>query len=268
MDKETILFIVEGEKTERLILDNLHNNFFKDVRTNSNYVFLPFKADIYQLYQKIEKDEFETEIVDLLMERDAEAKIKIEEVGKNTISQIFLFFDYDGHANNAEDEKIKTLIEIFDNETNLGKIYISYPMVESLIDLKKNDDCNRRCKVPAKKNIHYKRLVKEDTEFANLSTLDVSDWNIIAGHNLKKSNCIVSSEYKLPIYDDYKDNITQAKIFEKQLEKHILMDSHVAVLASFPFFLIDFFGQDYLEELCASKNNSNSNPMICEKPQL
>lgn len=43
-------------------------------------------------------------------------------------------------------------------ETENGKIYVSYPMVEAIKDLKKQDICSRRCSVIAKENIGYKKI--------------------------------------------------------------------------------------------------------------
>lgn len=102
--------------------------------------------------------------------------IKIEQ-----ISQIFLFFDYDGHAckHKFGDDQIEKLIQTFDNETLFGKIYISYPMVEAIKDLKKTDVCSRRCIVKGKENINYKKLVADETDFQDLRRLTLEDWHYI-----------------------------------------------------------------------------------------
>ncbi len=110
------------------------------------------------------------------------------------------------------------MIEVFDNETENGKIYISYPMVEALKDIKRIDHCSRRCFVPAKKNIRYKRLVSKDTDFCHYKKFVLDDWNFILGHNIKKANCIITSSYTIPQYKDYRSKITQLTIFKYQNE--------------------------------------------------
>ncbi|ROW57287.1 hypothetical protein C3E80_21145, partial [Cronobacter malonaticus] len=68
------------------------------------------------------------DIFSLIKERNPE----LESFTRDMFSQVFLFFDYDGHSNNASDEKIRKLLDFFDEETEKGRLYISYPMIESL----------------------------------------------------------------------------------------------------------------------------------------
>lgn len=255
MSKDTIVFIYEGEDTEKKILDNLHSNFF-EFPIQHKYIFLPFKTDIYELWKKLQKDNYETDIIDLLMEKDNTIKTEVELVGKKSISEIYLFFDYDGHATCADDEIIREMLETFNNETDYGKLYISYPMVESVKDLKKNDKCNRRCSVLAKSNIGYKELVGDDTDFQNLKRLCVSDWHLIIKHYISKSNCIIKStvdcdveSFKLPKYCDFIEKTNQSAIFENQFIKFIQPRNEVAVLSCFPFFLIDYLGENLYNDL-------------------
>ena len=51
-----------------------------------------------------------------------------------------MFFDYDGHAPLADDEKIKELLILFNEETSFGKLYISYPMIEALKHINESKD--------------------------------------------------------------------------------------------------------------------------------
>lgn len=262
MSKEVIVFITEGEKTEPQILDNIKKNFFNnDPSMNKEYIFLSFRADIYQLYRKITEDELETEIIELLIERNPQIENQIEKLdkGKRSISQVFLFFDYDGQAYSKPggDEIIKKMIDMFDNETELGKIYVSYPMTEAIKDLKKQETCSRRCKVEAKVNIKYKNKVSNDTEFKNLTQLDKAAWDLILEKNIKKSNCIVESTFSIPKYSEYIEKITQDKIFENQLNKYINIDNTIAVLSGFPLFLVDFYGEPLYETI-------NQNKITCD----
>ncbi|TOP22640.1 hypothetical protein CGH19_24830, partial [Vibrio parahaemolyticus] len=52
------------------------------------------------------------------------------------------FFDYDAHVPNSSNEKIKELLNFFSEETDKGKLFISYPMIESMkcISDLSNDD--------------------------------------------------------------------------------------------------------------------------------
>lgn len=54
------------------------------------------------------------------------------DISRDEISEIYLFFDHDGHSHLANREKLENMLQYFNNETENGKLYVSYPMVESL----------------------------------------------------------------------------------------------------------------------------------------
>lgn len=251
MHKEYIVIISEGARTEKQIIGNIQANFFPLAGHSKEIVFLPFRTDIYALWKVMKEDDFETNIIDVLIERDDEIARLLEGIDKRSISEVYLFFDYDGSSYKRAmvDGIIEEMIVTFDNETGNGKLYISYPMVEALKDLKKDDSCYRRCSVLAKENIGYKSLVGESTDFQHLKHLNSSDWNKIIIHNIKKGNCIVRSKYEMPNYSEYQRSINQFALFRGQLENFIGVNEKIAVLSGFPFFIIDYFGNNIYELL-------------------
>ena len=62
----------------------------------------------------------------------------MEGLSRDDFSEVFLFFDYDVHQTNlgkADDgDVINQMLESFDNETENGKLYISYPMVQGNVE--------------------------------------------------------------------------------------------------------------------------------------
>lgn len=62
-------------------------------------------------------------------------------------SQIFLFFDYD-FQNRLGTQKVNgildEMLDFFSDETENGKLYINYPMIESLKYTKEIPDANYR----------------------------------------------------------------------------------------------------------------------------
>jgi hypothetical protein len=256
MSKELIIIISEGERTEKQIVENLKQNFFNGALMNKGIEFLSFKTNIYTLWKQLKKDEFETEIVEVMREWDAEAAKKLEEVNKESISEIYLFFDYDGHAHQKEEEVdqiVQEMIEVFDNETEHGKIYISYPMVEAVKHLKKNDPEFKDCCVPAKQNINYKNLVSQNTDFCHLTSLSVDDWHYIMYKNLKKANHMFCNSFSIPEYSEYRNHFNQSSLFQCQLSNYINKERNVAVLSGFPFFLLDYFGENLFLQLAAKR---------------
>jgi hypothetical protein len=164
--------------------------------------------------------------------------IKLAPHKRSDFAEIYLFFDYDGHAPNANDDIIKDLVTFFDEETDVGKIFISYPMVEALIHISPSINFEN-LKVPCKTNINYKGIVAADGEdhYKHFTQLSKQDWRKLIEIHLKKMNSIVNGNYTLP-----SGLISQLEIFNNQLVKFINIDSTVAVLSGFPVFISDYYG--------------------------
>ena len=245
--KEYIAVISEGEKTEKQIINNLENNF---TTFSNKIIFLSYKANIYNLFREIEEDE-DIDIISLLKEKQIKANkirndvenIDVSNINSDDVSQIYLFFDYDGHTENASDEEIVKMLNKFDNETENGKLYISYPMVEALKHLKKDKLDINNYLVEAKTRINYKNFVSQNTDYENLVNLTKGNWFFIISENLKR--CLFLLEIKNINYEIYSNMINQESIFNKQLNKYISKEEKVLVLSAFPFFLIEYFGEEF-----------------------
>lgn len=245
--KEYIAIISEGEKTEKQIINNLQRNF---PAFSNKIIFLSYKTNIYKLFKEIERDE-DIDIINLLKERQIKAnevredvqEIDVSNINSDNISQIYLFFDYDGHTDNASDEEIVKMLNKFDNETENGKLYISYPMVEALKHIKKDNLDVNNYLVKAKIRINYKNLVSLNTDYENLVNLTKENWIFIIYENLKR--CLFLFEIKNINYEIYSKRIDQESIFNKQLDKYISKEEKVLVLSAFPFFLIEYFGEEF-----------------------
>ena len=245
--KEYIAIISEGEKTEKQIINNLENNF---TTFSNKIIFLSYKANIYNLFREIEEDE-DIDIISLLKEKQIKANkirndvenIDVSNINSDDISQIYLFFDYDGHTENASDEEIVKMLNKFDNETENGKLYISYPMVEALKHLLKNKVEIENYIVKIKENNNYKNFVSKNSDFTDLRKFKFEDWGFIISENLKR--CLFLFEIKNFNYEIYSKRIDQESIFNKQLDKYISKEEKVLVLSAFPFFLIEYFGEEF-----------------------
>ena len=245
--KEYIAIISEGEKTEKQIINNLQRNF---PAFSNKIIFLSYKTNIYKLFKEIERDE-DIDIINLLKERQIKAnevredvqEIDVSNINSDDISQIYLFFDYDGHDPEYSNEKISQMIEIFNNETENGKLYISYPMVEALKHLLKNKVEIENYIVKAKTRINYKNFVSQNTDYENLVNLTKGNWFFIISENLKR--CLFLFEIKNINYEIYSNMINQESIFNKQFDKYISKEEKVLVLSAFPFFLIEYFGEEF-----------------------
>ncbi|MDH8701415.1 hypothetical protein M2138_000757 [Dysgonomonadaceae bacterium PH5-43] len=237
-----ILFVFEGIKTEKQIVDNLQKEFFVPDNT---VVTCVYSGEIYQIYRDIEADE-DLDTFNLLKERTQNADI-LKNYRRTDFAEIYMFFDYDGHSTVADDDKLNKLLNFFNEETDKGKLYISYPMVESL----KHIDCYNSFKylnVECKENINYKNLVHSTCmkELSNFTLYNTEVWKRLIYVHLKKMNYIVFDSFEFP-----EDIITQSLIFTNQLSKFINREPPmVAVLSAFPIFIHDYYGNDKTKELC------------------
>ena len=135
-DKDYKAFIVEGEAREPQVIDNISKVFFK--HGNFKIITLPAGENIYMLWKKLKADDFDTDIIEVLRESNKKIREQLEGLSRDDFSEVFLFFDYDAHQTNLgksdDGDVINQMLESFDNETENGKLYISYPMVEALRD--------------------------------------------------------------------------------------------------------------------------------------
>lgn len=234
---EHILFVFEGEKTEKTITDSLLKNF---IESDKRIVISSFKTDIYALYKLMSKDE-DLDVFALMKERDPELK----SFSRDVFSQLFLFFDYDGHSPAASDEKISELLGFFNEETERGKLFISYPMVESIKCISNLDAIEEFCR--HKVNIcdcsKFKNYVAENSHksLIHFNLYEPSLWNDVVRMHCVKANFIIKGDMVFPT-----SYFNQIDIFVVQKSDFIDKDKTVSILSSFPMLLLDFFGHQKL----------------------
>ncbi len=233
-----ILLVFEGEKTEPQIFDSIQKYFFKSAK---NAVFYAsYKGDIYQLYRKMAADPYQ-DLIEVMRERDPGV---LNGILRKNISQIYLFFDHDAHASIDIDEScriIPDMISLFDNETENGKLYISYPMIEALKDISRESSiCVDRCQVSINNNTAYKQLVGSRSKYTNISDYTKKIWNLLIRSHLIKANCIVNNDLSIPQKNEI-ETLSQENIYNNQFLKFIKNNNNVAILSGIPLFLVEYF---------------------------
>lgn len=235
------LFIFEGEKIEKNIFENMIKYYLTDVE--NTIIICAFCAHIYALNKKI-NDDPDQDIFILL--RDMPKNAHLKGIPQKQVSEIYMFFDYDGHVPGASDNELQNLLKTFNDETENGKIYISYPMVEALKHPSVVIDFKDTVATSEKK---YKSSVnslctKHKKEYVDFNKYTAEQWKYLVDEHAKKLNYIMEGDYKLP--EKY---FSQEIIFLKQKEKYITPDNKVSVLSPFPIFLVDFYGISKLNSL-------------------
>ena len=234
-----ILLVLEGQK-EEAVVESL-TKFFLNENTVVTSVYC---TTIYKLYKEVSADE-DLDVFILLREIETN-KERLKNFKRTDFAEIYMFFDYDGHATNASDEKLKELLEFFDEETEKGKLYISYPMLEALKHIEDFDKFKDLKFVCDKSLERYKKKVNQVclrplVDF-RVYTFDI--WQSLIEVHLKKTNLIVYNAYEYP-----PKPIAQNLIFKAQISKFLSIDQTVAVLSAFPPFLLDYYGQEKLRQL-------------------
>lgn len=276
-----ILFIFEGRDREPALYKTMKYLFLSD--SIKDDIIVSYCSNIYSLYQKMkELDAFDedidsADIVTVLKEQLENSQNQQDELAKienrDSISEVYLFFDYDlkqiDELNKLSVEEqnlqIKELLDYFDNETEHGKLFIDYPMVESIRYFKKelpDEDyvtyvtdifIGKRFKDEADSVSLYKtlRFISFDlnksgeiklphNRFRETDEQKVNEirenWNHIKQLNIKKANYICSGINDFP---EIKNKINQQNIFNGQIEKY-LPGGKIAILNSFPLFLYEY----------------------------
>lgn len=259
-----ILFVFEGRKTEPSLFKTLEYLYFNNPDEKK---VCCFGYNIYELYRLMTESDFTEDIVTVIkrkLESRNEKPIP-EDISITDFSEIYLFFDYDFQNKNLELEELNSqlreMLEFFSDETDNGKLYVSYPMIESI-------KCTQ--KLPDEHFYEYTASREDCSDFKNYvsATFDYynsydfmqftidkktnklrpitkereisvkQNWEYLNQQNIKKANYICHDTFDYP---KNKESINQKNIFTLELEKFVLPNNVVSILNAFPLFLFEYF---------------------------
>ncbi len=244
-----ILFVFEGGVAEPHIFESLKRLYFSQEEIQT----VCCKHDLPTLYSHLKNNGYD--LFRSLPLEDNNITIPEGKRIDTLFSQIFLFFDYDfqhrggtEYVNNILDE----MLDFFNDETENGKLYINYPMVESLKYTKQMPDENY-CQYITTREVCANHQFKGEAErfayakakayrFIDISKTEetevLENWKLLTLQNVRKANHIVNDVADFP---QSKECISQDNIFSAQKEKFVTPSETVAILNSFPLFLYDYF---------------------------
>lgn len=145
-------------------------------------------------------------------------------------------------------EKIRSLQHYFSDETKNGRLYINYPMVESLFDVKERG--GEFFITPSRplslcSSSAYKTLIKKQTPFRSksghpLHILPPEDFAIVARASLVRYREILESA-------NTKWNLTDiSALLESEIKA--TEDEVIYPLSCFPFMALDYNAKEAMEE--------------------
>lgn len=229
-----LLFIFEGESTEFKILKSLQQFFFNEA--DNIVVQTAYCNDIYDLYKKVNEDNFLDTFQ--LIKSIPHNKSILADFKRSDFAEIYLFFDFDYHDNVANTSNLNELLDFFNEETESGKLYISYPMVEALRHYQSDIDF-KDLAIHIDQSKNYKSIVGDKTEkkYINLHKFSREIWAFLIIQHVKKMNYIVTGSFQLP-----SEYVEQASILKSQREKYVEPDNLISVLSGFPIAILDYYG--------------------------
>ena len=227
-------------------------------RYESKIITLSAARNIYMLYQVLKKDDFETDVVEVLRDTVELAKDVLAGISRQDIDEIYMFFDYDIQQNNIRhgektvtaDSALREMLSVFNNETEHGKLYVNYPMVEALYDYKRSScEAFYSCYVPIDRIKEYKTSSGENNPNAS-KHMQIEDWKDILNAFYLRIKCLF--EFDELSFDEYQNKVTPYEIYLKETIL-IVEKKKVFVLSAFPEFLFDYFRLDFWKTMTPIK---------------
>ncbi|MBR4353038.1 MAG: hypothetical protein IKQ01_08230 [Bacteroidales bacterium] len=253
-----ILFVFEGTRREPDIFRTLEYLFFPKGQT----IVCSFGNNIYELYRQLKALDGGGDIVSILREKynDNPENPFSPETKSSDFSEIFLFFDYDFQNSNLSleqmNQQISEMLDLFNDETDNGLLYINYPMLEAIRYTKTLPDPHYAEYTVSRIDCHekgFKDLAEQFTDYHSFdfivldfrrtpAEIKVSttkrNWALLETQNVIKANKLCNGELTIPVD---KDAISQRRIFEAQLSQFIIPKDEVSILSAFPLFNFNYF---------------------------
>ena len=250
-----ILFVFEGDEREPRLYRTLERLYFPKVNGN---IICSFGNNIYGLYNELKEYEDSGDIVSLMREHLAvRGDSTLNGIRSSDISEVFLFFDYDfqnSHLSLEEiNQRLEEMLVLFADETENGKLYINYPMIESIRYTKELPDPDYTNYIVSREQCKdFKRLSRDFSAYNSLDHILFKDgetptkekyirvkdnWQYLKQMNVCKANLIITGENSMPAE---KSVINQLSIFKRQLLLYVKPNKSVAVLNSFPIFIYEY----------------------------
>jgi hypothetical protein len=251
-----ILFVLEGARRESRILNSIRSLFFKPQDEQSELVIIhTYESNFHSLYKQLKNNDLDLIPVlkKQLKERNDPALVNYRE---EDFAEKYLIFDYDFHDSHNSIEKLNEelyeLLTFFNEETEHGKLYINYPMVEAIRYTKKLPDPNFYTYTATRTQSHdFKRISNEFSYYGNDEFICVGEkntefqrnealknWKLLEEQNVTKANYICNRHNSLP---EKKKDVSQHKVFDAQVKNYVTPNGEVSILSAFPLFLYEYF---------------------------
>lgn len=171
--KQTLL-IVEGNHEKNQLFWLIFKCFPKiDIDIDDVWIY---GTNIYMLYEDIaaeygsywaSEQDIDIDLPFVISKKKTPNDIR----HKDDFTNIIMIFDYERHDPKFSSQKIEDMQKVFFDPTDMGKLYINYPMIESYQHLKSipdDDFLKRKIPISVKPGKKYKELVRKETCISDL----------------------------------------------------------------------------------------------------
>jgi len=227
--KRNILALVEGEKTDMRLMKRL----VKIYGIENRHQFVSYNTNLYALYNSMFRgaDPGSLDILLHLKEREHDPLKKA--IFENSYSDILLIFDFDPQDPQFSEARIREMTGFFVESTDMGKLYLNYPMVEAFYHMKSIPDPDYNSYISTlielkakgyKARVNREKLGRDYSGFA----VNKEECDTVILQNIDKARFITSLD--LPGAQD---------ILEAQVKK-MRNEQTVAVLCTCAFYITDY----------------------------
>ena len=232
-EKAKILLLVEGARTDTALMERLLSIY----GISQRHKIVSYNTNLYTLYNCMFEDG-DPSAIDLLQhlkehERDTNKKAIFDE----RYSDIILIFDLDPHDPKFSFEKIKRMTEYFTESSDMGKLYINYPMVEAFYHMKSIPDPdyeNYIVTLQELKDKQYKMRVNKENRDRDYSKFAVNkrECDIVIKQNILKAKSLCKDRGSDSVF-----NLNE--VLDKQLDL-LQRENILAVLCTCAFYIVDY----------------------------
>ena len=236
--KKKVLVLVEGEKRDVGVMEKLFGVY---PELDANYQIVPYRTNIYVLYNDYFNNNDTPGDLDLLQilksrEQDPEQK----KIFDDRYTDILLIFDLDPHDTMFTEEKIRRLQAHFCESSDMGKLYLSYPMIEAfyhMSDIPDDDYQNRTVSIDELQQKKYKERVHKETRGNDYNKYITgrSDLNYVVLENIRKAYRLL--EQDVEVVNKWRE-IDLSGVLDKQLG--FLQEHYLHVLCTCVIYIYDY----------------------------
>lgn len=237
-EKAKILILVEGAKLDVKLMEHLLSIY----GISQSHQIVSYKTNIYDLYQHmfVENEPDAVDLLQLLKEREPNPANRA--IFDEHYSDILLIFDLDPQDTRFSSEKITQMINYFVESSDMGKLYLNYPMVEAFYHMRSIPDHEyntyEATLLELQEHKYKERVIRENRNhrFSKFA-VDRSECNIIVHQNIAKAYAILSANTD----SNWQTNLLPdaSKILTAQLVK--LQEEHsLFVLCTCVFYIPEY----------------------------